>query len=127
MLLDEAPGLQELIFGSSPLPWDVLVWVGERCTALRTLLMGDRQADYRVQFARSLTPERFLPLQRPPLLPSLTSCALHCDALPEDSRAASFALPASYLAHNAPAPVYLSLPHSSCWGITRTCCARWLG
>ena len=110
VLLDEAPRLHELRFHSSPLPYDVLVWASQRCGELRTVHMIGSIAKP-VQYASSLAPERFVPLQGPPSLPSLTTCVFRCDALPDDTRAASFAL-LSYLVHHAPALAYLSLPHS---------------
>ena len=121
VLLDACPQLQELTIDSTPAPYDVLVWVGQRCHELGTLILMEREAGvpdkYRAvlkepaHYPCVLTPARWDPLPFVPALPQLMTLDVHSPRLPRNTRAHSFALLAAYLVHSAPSLRYLRLHH----------------
>ena len=107
-LLDAAPHLRELTLEALPLPWEVLLWVGERVHELRTLVVISP-----VTWMPSLNFDRWRPPVAGPALPHLTILVLGTDLLaPHLGQARVFFLTllTAYLVHSAPALRYLTVP-----------------
>ena len=112
VLLDACPQVQELIFNTHSLPYDVLLWVGARCHELRTIVMR-WEAGSIINYPCPLTSERWNAIPPTPTLPQLTTLILRCPELPSitDIRVSSFKLIVSHLIHCAPSLRNLDLPH----------------
>ena len=134
VLLDEAPQLEELVFWSSPLPYDVLVWVAERCHRLRSLLMVGNQMDKPfIGYPAAMSVERFIRhqlRQRPALLLLLNTAFFRVPpppsaATPCTDRSSSLNSHPSSSTTPRPYAIFGSLSLSTidrCWPR----CARWL-
>ena len=113
VLLDASPHLQELTLLSVALPYDVLVWVGERCHELRTLMTYKWIPNDPVDYPRLMTLERWIPHLSSSALPKLTTLDLRILPISSDPdiRALIFGYIASHLIHSTPSLRYLHLPH----------------
>ena len=119
VLLDESHSLQELTLLGSPMPYDVVVWVGKRCHELRTLRMTDSQASQSVDYPTPHLTEAIWAAAAsptsPPAMPLLSTLELYTPVPSEDTskatRVSSFTCIARYLVHSTPALRYLRLPH----------------
>ena len=110
VLLDAAPHLLELTLHSSPLPYDVLLWVGQRCHELRTLVMTRGDSNI-VHYPRAMPSERWNLLSPSPALPLLTTLMFNTNPCASNIRVRSFTRVASYLVHSTPSLRYLRAPY----------------
>ena len=91
----------------------MLLWVGERCHELRTLVRTEC-ADADVGYPSLVTAHRWIPpLSSLPALPHLSTLSLCTPPFPStpDTRAACLTPVLSYLVHSAPSLRYLHLSH----------------
>ena len=79
VLLDAAPGLEKLLLlNTCPLPYDALVWIGQRCPNLRAITAeegkdGIKETAQHIPTLCRITPHRWAPPSLPavPLLATL--------------------------------------------------------
>ena len=76
VLLDAAPQLQELTLHSAPLPYDVLLWIGDRCHQLQTLVMTVMETSG-IHYSWQLAAKRWDRMSASPALPLLTTQVPH--------------------------------------------------
>ena len=113
VLLDQSPHLQELTLHSgSPLPFNLLVWAGDRCHELTTFEMTADVDPHMIQFRCPFDFERWQSLPPSPALPLLTTLIMRSPALHKDpgARAWAFLNLAAYLVHSTPSLRYLHIP-----------------
>ena len=118
VLLDEAPGLQDLhIRSGSPLPYDVLLWIADRSHELRTLVVEVEEKRFWLMdhsrrsssVASTMTDTRWDALPPRPALPQLTTAILHSIRTDPKRRSACFSRLVAFLVHSTPALHYCSL------------------
>ena len=116
VLLDACPHLQELTIQGCLLSYDVLLWIGGRCHALKTLILVVN-APAGQRYPSLFTPELWQRLSpgegerlTAPALPLLSTLTWHGLALPH-IRPLVFTAIASYLVRSAPSLRYLRLAY----------------